>query len=210
MERTSSAIRCKRIGKVVDQRPEQAFALGEAADVVDHVVGHAGVDELGKAPVGGDDAQRGVAGAHQLARGLGDVPQHGGEIEVADDQLDGLEQATETALGGYDLLGAVHQLPEELIQLQARQVREPQLDLLGCRDRIGWPRTAHRACPLPVRTDGHLNAGPRSGCFDTPGPGRVEPAVSTTSPYPPVQAMSRMCRVCGTSFDWRSGGLDDE
>ena len=78
---------------VLDQRPEQALALGEATDRVDRRVVHADVDELLEAgAVGRDHAQGAVRRVDELARGLDDPAQHGLEVEDADDGALGAQQ----------------------------------------------------------------------------------------------------------------------
>lgn len=103
----------------LDQGSEQAFALRQVADGGDHVGGHPGVDELGQVPVGGDHADRGVTGADQVTGGFDDVAQQHGQRQVTADQLVGVQQTAQPALGGQHLLRALDDLLQQLVEFQA-------------------------------------------------------------------------------------------
>ena len=103
---------------MVDQGTEQAFADGQVPDSLGDHRGDTDVDELGQAAVGGEHAQRRVAGADEVAGGDGDAVQHVGQGQPAVDHLVGAQQAAQPALGGHHLLGPLHQLGQKLVQLQ--------------------------------------------------------------------------------------------
>ena len=67
---------------------------------------------------------RSVSRPHQLAPGLHDVPQHGGEGQVGGDRPVGGEQATQPALSGQNLLGPNDDLGQQLVEFQPRRVRK--------------------------------------------------------------------------------------
>ena len=86
----------------------------------------ADVDELLQAAAGRiDDAQGAVARFRQFAGGLHDQPQQLRQREVADDALVGPQQPAQSPLGRDDVLGAVDELGEELIEFELRHVRKP-------------------------------------------------------------------------------------
>ena len=86
----------------------------------------ADVDELFQAAAGRvDDAQGTVARVREFAGGLHDQPQQLRQGKVADDALVGPQQPAQSPLGRDDVLGAVDELGEELIEFQLRCVRKP-------------------------------------------------------------------------------------
>src|SRR3569833_2316577 len=66
--------------------------LRRAADVLDGLRRHAGVDELHE-PARADDPERGVLRVHKLFGGGGYVPQHLYEVDAMGDGEDGAQQA---------------------------------------------------------------------------------------------------------------------
>jgi hypothetical protein len=56
-------------------------------DLFDLFRGHPDVDEFGQMAVGGDHAQRHVAGSDEIAGSLDDPPQQHRQGQVADDHL---------------------------------------------------------------------------------------------------------------------------
>ncbi len=123
---------------------------------VGQVVGHADVDELGEAAVRGEHAERGVTGSDELAGGLGDPAQHHRQGQPTGDGLVGAQQPAQPALGRHDLLRPLHQLSQQLVQLQAGQVGERQLDRVPARVRRAGDRTGRRVgrcCRAPASSN---------------------------------------------------------
>ena len=113
--------------RLVDQGAEQALADRKVPDPVDEGRRETDVDELGQPAVRGEHAERGVAGADELAGRLHDAVQHLGQGQPARDHVVRAQEAPQPALGGEDLLRALDQLRQQLIELQPRQVREGQI-----------------------------------------------------------------------------------
>jgi len=65
------------------------------------------------------------------------VAQQDGQREVAADHLIGAQEAAQPALGGDDLMGALDELSQQLVQLQAWKIRERQRPVATDRGR-GW------------------------------------------------------------------------
>lgn len=84
------------------------------------------MDELREVPVGSDHTDGGVAGADEVAGGLDDVAQQHGQRQITADHLVGLQQTPQPALSDLDLLRALDQLPEQLVEFQPWQVGEGQ------------------------------------------------------------------------------------
>ena len=105
--------------RVLDQGTEDTLALRQVADLVDHRLVDADVDELLQAvAVGAQHTQRAVLGVEQLAGRLDDTAEHHLEGKVADDALVRLEQAAHTVLGGAHVMGTVDELRQQLIEFQ--------------------------------------------------------------------------------------------
>ena len=132
--------------------PSRPLPCGRCPIRVDDLGGHADVDELGEPAVGAITPERGVAGADQLPGRLDDAPQHRGQRQLAGDHLVGPQQTPQPALGGHDLLRALDQLRQQLIELQPRQVREGQIPAVGVLTGSGEPGVgpdAGRRAPAP-------------------------------------------------------------
>ena len=122
-------MRARRIGCGSSIRaPSRPLPSGRCPIRAACSVVHADVHELGEPAVRGEHAERGVPGPDQLAGGLGDPAQHHRQGQPAGDRLGGAQQPAQPALGRHHLLRAIHQLRQQLVQLQARQVEERQLD----------------------------------------------------------------------------------
>ncbi|WP_239155628.1 hypothetical protein [Amycolatopsis sp. FDAARGOS 1241] len=87
-------------------------------DPGDRVRTHATVHELRQPSVRADHPQRRVPRADQFAGDVDDPPQQRREGEVTGDHLRRSQQASQTALGTDDFLGAFDQLAQQLVQLQ--------------------------------------------------------------------------------------------
>jgi hypothetical protein len=146
--------------RVVDQRPQQALALRQMPDPLDGPRRHAHMHELGQPSARRDHPERRVLGTDQVPRRLRDPPQHHRERQVPDHHLVRPQQTSQPALGGHHLLCPLHQLREQLVQLQARKIREGQRTGLTPRcpqcpcptfggqptRRVGVSITASRSC----------------------------------------------------------------
>jgi hypothetical protein len=109
---------------IVDQGAEEPLALGQVADLLHGARLHADVDErLQPGPVGPDHPDGAVRRVDQLARRLDDAPEDSVEREVADDGAVGAEQPAEPVLGALDVVRALDQLREQLVELEVRHVR---------------------------------------------------------------------------------------
>ncbi|EFL07517.1 predicted protein [Streptomyces sp. AA4] len=118
--------------RVLDDRAEQALALGQPADPLDRLRVRPGVHEFRQPPVRPDHAQRRVPRFDQLARGLHEAAQQRGQGEASGEGLGRAQQPAQPALRADDLLGAFHQLAEKLVQFHPRLIGERQPRWFGC------------------------------------------------------------------------------
>ena len=125
--------------RLVDQGAEQALADRKVPDPVDEGRRETDVDELGQPAVRGEHAERGVAGADELPGRLHDAVQHLGQGQPARDHVVRAQETPQPPLGGEDLLCALDQLRQQLIELQPRQVREGQIPAVGVLTGSGEP-----------------------------------------------------------------------
>ena len=104
--------------RVLDQHAEQATALGQVAHPRPGLVVHADVHELGQPLplVGAQDAQRTVAGVHQLDRRAHDPVQRALELEARADRDHGVEQALQPVPGADDLRQPALQVTEQPVE----------------------------------------------------------------------------------------------
>jgi hypothetical protein len=104
-----------RVG-IIDQRTEEAPALGKVADGR-HLLGrHPDVDECLETAMLGNDTECAVPGIHELDGRLHDSLQHDPEVQWLHDGLRGAQQGPEPLLRPHDLAGAVRQSVERAIQ----------------------------------------------------------------------------------------------
>jgi hypothetical protein len=132
--------------RILDQRPQQSLALREVPDPLDCPRGHAHVHELGQSTRRRDHSQRRIARTHQLARRLHDPPEQHRQRQIPDHHLASPQQTPQPPLRGHHLLRPLHQLPQQLVQLQAGQIGEGQRNRL-----IGRPvcTAIGHGIPLP-------------------------------------------------------------
>ena len=116
-----------RLG-ILDQRTQQPLALRQVPDPRHRFRGHAHVYELGQSTGRRDHPQRCVPRADQLPRRVRDPPQQHRQRQVPDHHLVRPQQPPQPPLGGHHLLRPLHQLPQQLVELQARQIGEGQPD----------------------------------------------------------------------------------
>ena len=170
--------------RVLDQRTQQPLALRQVPDLLHHVGRHADVDELGQIPVRADHPQRRVARTDQLPGRLRDPAQHHRQGQITGDHLGGPQQPAQPALGGHHLLRPLHQLPQQLVQLQPRQIRERQRSCVtgGARGGTGLLRGQRGKQLVPALLD---RAHPeRSPMTPVCGPAR---AIDSTPVHIPGQ-----------------------
>ena len=84
------------------------------------------MDELDQIPVRADHPQRRVARTDQLPGRVRDPAQHHRQGQITGDHLVGPQQPAQPALRAQHLLSPFHHLPQQLVQLQSRQIRERQ------------------------------------------------------------------------------------
>ena len=101
---------------IVDEGTQQAVPGGQLTDRRGELVRDADVDELLQIAVGRDDTQRAVAGSDEVDGDVNDAAEHGGEVELFDDGLAGLEQAAQSPLGGEHLLGVQDEFGQRLVK----------------------------------------------------------------------------------------------
>ncbi len=106
-------------GRVLDQQPEQALALGQVAHGGTRPFVHAHVDELGQIVARAEDPQRAVAGSDEIDGGLDDALQRRVELQTGRDGEDGAEQLLHVVTRGHDLVHAVSHLVEQLVEVAA-------------------------------------------------------------------------------------------
>ena len=82
--------------------------------------------ELLKLPVAAEHAERRVPGAEKVPGGADDLPQHHRQAQVARYQGIGAQQPAQPPLRGQHVAGPVHQLHQQLIQLQPRHIGKAQ------------------------------------------------------------------------------------
>ena len=82
--------------------------------------------ELLKLPVAAEHAERRVPGAEQIPGGADDLPQHHRQVQLARDQGIGAQQPPQPPLRGQHVARPVHQLHQQLIQLQPRHIGKGQ------------------------------------------------------------------------------------
>jgi len=80
------------------------------------------VDELLEPAVVADHAQRAVLRVRQVAGGFDHVAQDGFEGQLAGHRLDGSQQRPQSPLGPLHALGPLHELVDQLVELQLRDV----------------------------------------------------------------------------------------
>ena len=120
-------MRRSRIGRGSSiSTPSSPLPCGSVPDPLHRVGRHADVDELGQSPSGRDHPQRRVARTDQLPGRLHDPPQHHRQGQITGDHLVGPQQPAQPALRAHHLLRPLHQLPQQLVQLQPGQIRERQ------------------------------------------------------------------------------------
>ena len=110
--------------RFASQQAQDPAAAGEVADLRHKGVVHAVMHELLKFPVGTDHAECRGAGAEKIPRGADDLPQHHRQPQVAGYQGIGTQQPAQPPLCGQQVTGPLHQLHEQLIQLQPWHVRK--------------------------------------------------------------------------------------
>lgn len=102
--------------RILDQQPQHPAAVreGHAGQSGALLLAQAGGDELLQVLTGlVEHAQGAVAGADQIHRGGDDAPQHGGQVQLAADGEDGVEQPLQPVLG----VGQGPQLGADPLQL---------------------------------------------------------------------------------------------
>jgi hypothetical protein len=112
--------------RLPDQQPEDPPAPGQLTDPGGQLLIHPGVHELFQLPVTAQHAERRVPGTDKLPGRAHDLPQHHRQAQLAGYQGIGPQQPAQPPLGGQHLIGALHQLPQQLIQLQPRHVSKTQ------------------------------------------------------------------------------------
>ena len=133
--------------RLADQQAQDPPALRKAADPADHPIVHAGVHELLQAPVAVKHTERRIPGADQLPGRRDDVTQHHRQPQVASHQRIRTKQPAQAALCGPHVIGALHQLFQQLIQLEPGHVRKPEPVT-----RVRRPRAARIAGPQRLRS----------------------------------------------------------
>jgi len=105
---------------VVDEGSQQALAFGEVADLVNGWLIEPHVDELlERAAVRRNDPERTVGRIDQLTGSFDDATQDRAECEVSDDGRVRAQQAAQPGHERHDVLSAINQLRQQLVQLQA-------------------------------------------------------------------------------------------
>ena len=112
--------------RLADQQAQDPPAAGQVADRRHQVVVHAGVHELLKLPVAAEHAERRVPGTEKIPGRADDLPQHHRQAQVAGYQGIGAQQPAQPPLRGQHVAGPVHQLHQQLLQLQPRHVGKAQ------------------------------------------------------------------------------------
>ena len=112
--------------RLAGQQAQDPPARGQVADPRDQLAVHADVHELLKSPVAAQDAERRVPGAEQIPGRFHDLPQHHRQAQLPRYQRVRAQQPAQPPLGGEHVIGAVHQLRQQLIQFQPRRVRKTQ------------------------------------------------------------------------------------
>jgi hypothetical protein len=107
--------------RLVDEQAEDALAARQVPDLGAGVRVDADGDELDEvAPLGPEDAERGVVRVGEVGRELRDAAQRVGQAEVARHRHDGVQQPVHLLLGVEDLLRAVDELAQQRVQPEAR------------------------------------------------------------------------------------------
>src|SRR6476646_6388883 len=196
---------------IVDQGAEEAFTLRQMPDPRHGPLVQPDVHELSQSTVWSKYPKRSVPRSHQLAPSLHDAPQHGRQGQVSGDRPVGGEQAPQPALSGQHLLGPNDDLGQQLIQLQARRIREHEpTRIVGALVRFSFTRHRHR--PYPPSLWGRTFAQTLSAIMSTRRRRRVgvvadaRPTRSRTWGYM-VNASSWRSRafVRATSITWVNG-----
>ena len=81
----------------------------------------------------GEYAQGAVARVHNLARGRDDLAQQNRKAEVAGQRDNRVEQAAHPLLGAGHLLGAVDELPQQVVEAGTRMTRPDAFGLVHAR-----------------------------------------------------------------------------
>jgi hypothetical protein len=135
----------QRLG-VLDQQAEHTAAVreGDPGECGALLLAQPGGDELLQVLTGlVEHAQGAVAGADQVHRGGDDPPQHGGQVQLAADREDGVEQPLQPVLG----VGQGPQLGADPFQLAVEM--EPEVGDPGWLGRLGRLRGGTGPLPLP-------------------------------------------------------------
>ena len=113
--------------RVLDERTQQSLALGQVADPARPRRRRMPTWMNSVQPaVRRDHAERAVRRVDQLAGRLDDPAQH--RLQARSPMTaGGAQQAAQPALGGHHLLRPLDQLGQQLVQLEARQVRNVRL-----------------------------------------------------------------------------------
>ena len=112
--------------RLAGQQPQDAPAAGRLTDPRDQPAVHAGVHELLQPPVTADNAERRVPGAEKIPGSDDNPPQHHRQAQIPRYQRIRAQQPAQPPLRGLHVTGPVHQLRQQLIQLQPRHVRKTQ------------------------------------------------------------------------------------
>ena len=98
---------------MLDERTQQAPALGQLTDCLDGGLIHSDVDELLEHSVGSDDPEGGVLRPGHVPGRFDDAAEHGGKGEFRDDGAVGAQQGPQPRLHGEDVGGMLDQFGHE-------------------------------------------------------------------------------------------------
>jgi hypothetical protein len=135
-------------------------------DPGDRLLVHTDMNELLQPAFRPDYPQRSVACVDQLTRCFDDASQDHRQGEVAHDRLVRAQQPTHPVLRRHHIMGAIHELAQQLIQLQQRRSREH--NVRGAAIIPGLTRTRYRhstrhyRLPRPFRSPLRLLDTPTS------------------------------------------------
>jgi hypothetical protein len=106
--------------RLADQQTQDPPARGQVTDPRDQLLVHAGVHELLQSSVEAKHAERRIPGTEKIPGRAHDLPQHHRQAQLAGHQGIRPQQPAQPPLRGSDVISAVRQLHQQLIQFQPR------------------------------------------------------------------------------------------
>ena len=139
----SGQIRQADRDRLADQQAQDPAAAGQVTHPRDELIVHAGVHELLQLSVAAKHAERRVPGAEKIPGSRHDLAQHHRQAQLAGHQGVRAQQPAQPPLRGQHVVGTVHQLYQQLIELQPRHVGETHPA-----SRVRGARAAGRRTPI--------------------------------------------------------------